>query len=136
MDEVTAELRETIREKHATIRTGELCNVHVIPFQFRQLINNLISNALKFSKPGQPPLIEISNEMVDGIKEHTELLSLKDGTETLRTVRMKSAERYCHITVSDNGIGFEAEYKDRILRYFKDCMERVNIPEPESAWLS
>jgi two-component system CheB/CheR fusion protein len=128
VDEVTAELRETIREKHATIRTGELCNVHVIPFQFRQLINNLISNALKFSKPGQPPLIEISNEMVDGIKEHTELLSLKDGTETLRTVRMKSAERYCHITVSDNGIGFEAEYKDRIFEVFQRLHGKSEYP--------
>jgi two-component system, chemotaxis family, CheB/CheR fusion protein len=47
-EDVKTELKETIEEKHATIEAPELCQVNISLFQFRQLMHNLISNALKF----------------------------------------------------------------------------------------
>ncbi|MBK8424772.1 MAG: hypothetical protein IPL27_01790 [Lewinellaceae bacterium] len=57
--DVKTELKEVLLEKHATIKATELCEVSIIPFQFRQLMLNLIGNALKFAKPGVPPFIVI-----------------------------------------------------------------------------
>ena len=49
IEEVKTELRDSIEEKHAVIEVTEVCPVNVIRFQFRQLMLNLIGNALKFS---------------------------------------------------------------------------------------
>ena len=54
IEEVKFELKDTIQEKHATIETTELGSCNIIPFQFRQFMHNLISNALKFSHPDIP----------------------------------------------------------------------------------
>ena len=50
IDQVKIDLKEFILEKNAIIETGNLCKIHAVPFQFVQLMNNLISNALKFSR--------------------------------------------------------------------------------------
>src|SRR5450631_2942543 len=57
IEEVKTELKDTIQEKHATIEAIELCPANIIAFQFRQLMYNLISNALKFSHPDIPSYI-------------------------------------------------------------------------------
>jgi two-component system, chemotaxis family, CheB/CheR fusion protein len=54
---------EIIKEKQATVDVGEMCEADVIVFQFRQLMHNLISNALKFSKPGVKPHIKIKSRL-------------------------------------------------------------------------
>jgi signal transduction histidine kinase len=59
VDEVKAELKDTILEKHATIDSSEIGSAKIIAFQFRQLLYNLISNALKFSNPEIPSHISI-----------------------------------------------------------------------------
>ena len=105
IEEVKTELREIIEEKHATVDATELCEVNLIPFQFRQLMYNLINNALKFSKPGQPPHIVVKSRIDKGSKLNKEKL-LPD-------------IKYCHISVSDNGIGFDPQYKDRIFEVFQ-----------------
>jgi len=55
--EVISELSETIAEKKATIDATKLGSANVIVFQYRQLLYNLIGNALKFSNPAIPPHI-------------------------------------------------------------------------------
>jgi two-component system CheB/CheR fusion protein len=56
LEEVKHEFEAEIAKKHAVIEVTEICNVHIIPFQFRQLMHTLISNALKFYNPkGLPP---------------------------------------------------------------------------------
>ena len=55
-----------ITEKNATIDVGELPTVNVIRFQFHQLFLNLLSNALKFSRPGIDPYIVVRSELVQG----------------------------------------------------------------------
>ena len=113
VEEVKTELKEIIEEKHATIEATELCEVNIIPFQFRQLMHNLISNALKFSKPKQPPHIIIKSRIVKGSKLNNEKLS--------------SEKKYCHISVTDNGIGFDPQYKDRIFEVFPKTSRQRSI---------
>jgi two-component system, chemotaxis family, CheB/CheR fusion protein len=66
---------------------------------------NLISNALKFSRPDVIPRITIKSRIVKGNKLDVEKL-----------VPEKS---YCHITVQDNGIGFEPHFSKRIFEVFQ-----------------
>ncbi len=103
--EVKDELKEELQEKHAIIEANQLCEVNVIPFQFRQLLHNLIGNSLKFANPNHPPLIQIKSEMAKGIKFNNEKLIPQN--------------KYCHITVSDNGIGFDQQYSERIFEVFQ-----------------
>jgi signal transduction histidine kinase len=103
--DVKNELIDTIKEKEATIETSGLGTVDVIPFQFRQLMYNLISNALKFSKTDILPVITVSSKIEKGNKlNHKKLLPDK---------------LYCHIMVKDNGIGFESHFSERIFGVFQ-----------------
>ncbi len=110
-EENTAE--ETIDEKNAIIEVGNLGYVPIIPFQFRQLIHNLLANSLKFSKPELPPHIIIKN---DSIRGH-EAIGLNLSPE----------KKYWHISVADIGIGFEPEYKDHIFEVFKRLHDKQKI---------
>jgi signal transduction histidine kinase len=105
IEEVKTELRDTIQEKHAIIEATQLCPANIIAFQFRQLVYNLISNALKFSHPDIAPHITIKCKVVKGNKLNNEKLSHK--------------KNYCHITVKDNGIGFEPRFSERIFGVFQ-----------------
>ena len=105
IEEVKAELKDTIQEKHATIEATELGTANIIAFQFRQLMYNLISNALKFSQPDVPSHIIIKSEIIKGNKSISEKLSM--------------GKNYCHITVKDNGIGFESHFSERIFEVFQ-----------------
>lgn len=103
--DVKNEFKDTISEKNAVIEVEIPQRATVIPFQFRQLIHNLIGNSLKFSKPDTPPHITLKSEIVQGSQSgHTNLMANKN---------------YFHLTVSDNGIGFESQYKDRIFEVFQ-----------------
>ena len=68
IEEVKADLKEELQQKHATIEIGEMCEIKVIPFQFRQLMYNLISNSLKFSNRDTHLHIKIKSEMAEGDK--------------------------------------------------------------------
>ncbi len=105
VDEVKTELKDAIHEKHATIESNELCPANIIPFQFRQLMYNLISNALKFSNPKVPPQIMIKSSIIKGSKLNNEKLSPE--------------KNYCHVIVKDNGIGFEPHFSERIFGVFQ-----------------
>ena len=110
VDHVKEELQEELKDKKASLERNELSEAIVIPFQFRQLMYNLISNSLKFSKPGVPPHITVTGS------------AIKDG-KTVQPFLEKGG--YYHINVSDNGIGFDPEYKDRIF----DIFQRLHVTE-------
>jgi light-regulated signal transduction histidine kinase (bacteriophytochrome) len=112
VEEVKTELREVILEKHAIIEATDLCEVPLIPFQFRQLMYNLLSNALKFSKPGYPPHIIIKSRIETGSELNKENPALPPG-------KLLAKNKYCHITVFDNGIGFDPQYRERIFELFQ-----------------
>ena len=118
IEEVKTELKDTIQEKHAIIEATELCPANIIIFQFRQLMYNLISNALKFSKPDLPSHIIINSRVVKGSE--------------LNNNKLSSEKNYCHIIVKDNGIGFEPHFSERIFGVFqklhgKDVYEGTGI---------
>jgi PAS domain S-box-containing protein len=105
VDEVKKDYEDEMLEKKATIENNNLCQVNIIPFQFRQLLHNLISNSLKFSKQGSAPRIVITNGIVPGSE--------------LKNKTLPSNIDYFHITYSDNGIGFDPQYNERIFEVFQ-----------------
>ena len=113
LEEVKADLKEVINEKKAIIETAELGTVNIIAFQFQQLLYNLISNALKFSKTDVPSRIVLSSRIEKGSKLTSQNPLIKEGRS------LSPAKNYCHITVSDNGIGFEPHFSERIFGVFQ-----------------
>ena len=105
VEAVREDLKEELEQKGATIETSDLCELSVIPFQFRQLLHNLLSNSLKFSRPDQPPKIIIKNRIANGAE--------------FDAVGLLEGRKYCHISVSDNGIGFDQQYSDKIFEVFQ-----------------
>lgn len=104
-------LSENISEKQATIETELACNtICIIPFQFTQLMQNLIANAIKFAKPDTPPLIKITNMIVSGAE--------------LEYENCKKEDNYCHIVIQDNGIGFDPKFSEKIFDVFQKLHDR------------
>lgn len=103
--EVKEDLKDELLQKNAVIETGLLCHANIIPFQFRQLLYNLIRNSLKFSTLQGSPIIHIESEFAQG----------KD----LPNDELLPEQQYCHISVADNGIGFEQEYSEKIFEVFQ-----------------
>lgn len=114
VQEVKNELKDAIEEKHASIETSGLGRANIIPFQFRQLIHNLVSNSLKFSKPGTSPHIYIGSRNV--ISDEGNEKYLLPGKE------------YCHITFTDNGIGFEPHFSEQIFEVFQKLHDQEEYP--------
>ena len=94
--DVQHDFRDDIAEKGAVIETSQLPTVPVIRFMFRQLLDNMLSNALKYSNPTKTPLIRFSYEIVTDNKVSVHQL-----------------------VITDNGIGFDPVYNERILGLFQ-----------------
>jgi two-component system, chemotaxis family, CheB/CheR fusion protein len=101
-----------IEEKRAIIRYDPLPSINAVPLQMNQLFYNLLGNALKFSKPGLPPVIDISWRTVPAaeLKAHPQL---------------DSQFPYCEIIFSDQGIGIDPRFAERIFLIF----QRLNTRE-------
>ena len=99
-----SDLELNIKDKNVQLVIEDLPQVDVIPGQIRQVFQNLISNAIKFSKKDERPLIHIKGEI---IKERN-LDSAVDPNGP-----------FCRISIRDNGIGFEEKYLDKIFTLFQ-----------------
>jgi hypothetical protein len=107
MKNVLMDLELSIIEKEAQVVIGELPTVLGYRRQLQQLFQNLLSNALKYSKPGLRPEIRIRSARVMG-------------REVIPTLQGEQAETIFHLVeVSDNGIGFEPRYAERIFTMFQ-----------------
>ena len=102
--EVNELLEHTIVEKKAIIHYSDLPEAIVIPSQMRQMFQNLLSNALKFSKKSVAPEISIQHKFIRQENIHSE--------------ELWPADTYLQISFKDNGIGFEQEYAEKIFNLF------------------
>ena len=101
MQEIVRDLDLPIREKTATIEIDTLPVMEGNPIRLRQLFQNLVSNALKYSKDGVPPVIRIMSELTDDAVT---------------------------ISIKDNGIGFPEEYREKIFGLFERLHSRDQYP--------
>ncbi|WP_299393304.1 PAS domain S-box protein [uncultured Gelidibacter sp.] len=109
LQEVVNDIKETLSEEleqnDVTINLNNMCDVRIIPVQFKQVIHNLTSNSIKFAKTDVPIIIEITCDIVDG--------------KSAGIAALSKNKHYCHIKFSDNGIGFESQYSDKIFEVFQ-----------------
>ncbi len=103
--EVMDDLESRIEMTKGHIELGDLPVIDAEPLQMRQLFQNLIGNALKFRRPDVAPVVKIQAKIVLGV-----LPQAAPGSP---------AQKLCELTVSDNGIGFEEKYLDRIFNVFQ-----------------
>ena len=99
-----------IEQKQAVVTCTHLKAIPGIPAQINQLFFNLIGNALKFSHPDRKPQIHISGNVLTAQK--------KAVFEALQPTKS-----YYEISFTDNGIGFDQQYADRIFVVF----QRLNM---------
>jgi len=103
---VLEDLELEVQQKNAQIHIGELPTVKGQRRQIQQLFQNLLSNALKYSKPGKAPEIFITASKVKG--RDVELNLSAD-----------ESNRFYHLLqVKDNGVGFDQKDAGRIFNVF------------------
>jgi PAS domain S-box-containing protein len=95
--EALSDLNYQIQQSGGTVRVDTLPVVQGDPVQLRQLLQNLLSNALKYHPPDVAPRVSVSGRQDDGLAE---------------------------IRIEDAGIGFEQEYAERIFQPFQRLVGR------------
>ena len=106
MEGVVSDLQIRIEELDGKVLYEDLPEIEADATQIRQLLQNLVQNALKFHKPETAPVVEVA----------AEVLPLDDIQDTPR----------CQITVADNGIGFDNKYKEQIFTIFQRLHGRTD----------
>jgi signal transduction histidine kinase len=107
VQKILTDLELVIDEKQATVKADALPTITGHRRQMQQLFHNLISNALKYSKPDTPPEITIRSQLAKGADAH------------LNLPVQELDKPYYLIEVSDNGIGFEQQYAEQIFEMFQ-----------------
>lgn len=100
IQEVLSDLEIAIEVKQVKIEADTIPVIHARAGQIRQLFQNLISNAIKFSRQDRQPQISIRSE----------LLNVNPNT---------GQGKFCKITINDNGIGFDEKYAEKIFIIFQ-----------------
>jgi PAS domain S-box-containing protein len=100
--EVVSDLEARIEQVKGRVEVGALPVIDSEELQMRQLLQNLIGNALKFRRPEEPPVVKVA----------------------ARRFSDDSGRELCELTVSDNGIGFDEKYLDRIFNVFQRLHSR------------
>jgi light-regulated signal transduction histidine kinase (bacteriophytochrome) len=96
--EVVSDLETHIEETEGEVHIKKLPIIQADPMQMRQLLQNLIGNALKFHKANEAPAVTVSAKLTKATAKN---------------------EAHCTISVQDNGIGFDEKYLDRIFSVFQ-----------------
>ncbi|MBW8361154.1 MAG: PAS domain-containing protein [Kaistella sp.] len=109
MHHAQEELQQMIEEKKAVISVEKLPVMEVIPFQVQQLFINLLNNSLKYCKEEVPTFIGVKHEVVNSKDE---------------VVLPNNNQTYHKFVFSDNGIGFEQQYAEKIFDVFNRLHSR------------
>lgn len=99
--DVLSDLENQVERVGGQVQIGELTEIEADPMQMRQLMQNLISNGLKFHRPDVPPVVTVSGTW------------LSDPAVTA------PAGLTYQLTIADNGIGFESQYATQIFQVFQ-----------------
>ncbi len=94
---VISDLEIRIEQTNGRVVLESLPTIEADRLQMRQLLQNLIANGLKFHRPDVPPLVTVTGELFTDDNEQAS----------------------CRLTVTDNGIGFDAKYNERIFGIFQ-----------------
>ncbi len=110
---VLSDLEVRIEQTKARVEVGTLPTIEADPLQLRQLLQNLIGNALKFQPPDAQPVIRIEGRI-------------------LRNPFAGSPDQdpyaeQCELSVQDNGIGFDEKYTDKIFAVFQRLHGRTEF---------
>jgi signal transduction histidine kinase len=109
--EVVSDLEVQIQQAQGQVELGHMPRIMADPLQIRQLLQNLIGNALKFRREDEPPVVRVDARFVGG-----------------RAARDALAGEQCRLVVEDNGIGFEEQYAERIFGVFQRLHTREAYP--------
>lgn len=104
-EDVVSDLETRIEDTGGSVKVEELSEVEADPTQMRQLLQNLIGNALKFHREDVPPVVKVESRLLG------EPGGQKNGL--------------CEVRVADNGIGFDEKYLDRIFTPFERLHGRM-----------
>jgi signal transduction histidine kinase len=100
--DVLSDLQERIQQANVHVDVGDLATIEADPLQMHQLIQNLVSNALKYSKKDMLPVVKIYGKEIEN----------GEGGEG-------EEEKMYQLTIEDNGIGFDQKYANRIFDIFQ-----------------
>ncbi len=104
LQEVVNDLDEELKSKNGKVIVDKLPELSVNPSLIKPLFNNLIGNALKYSKKDVSPIVKVTAEISGQMNG---------------TVSQAPAVKYCRIYIQDNGIGFDQKYAEEIFGMFK-----------------
>jgi len=96
---VLSDMEIGIEVSKAKIEAQELPTIDAAPLQMRQLFQNMISNAIKFRKDGETPVVKIYSKTIPPKSNHE--------------------KEMIELYFEDNGIGFDEKYNDRIFNIFQ-----------------
>lgn len=114
VNNIRTDFEIVIQQKDAQLNIDPLPIIEAIPLQMNQLFHNLISNALKFTVEEKKPVIDIHSKLLD-----PEDISMYP--------KLDPARNYYEITVTDNGIGFDKIYSEKIFEIFQRLNDRTNF---------
>ncbi|RAW01776.1 sensor histidine kinase [Pseudochryseolinea flava] len=114
LQDVGSDQELKIEETHTTIVRESLPTIDAVPLEMRQLFNNLVSNSLKFRRKDVAPIIRITGSVLNDADK------MKYGIALDR--------KFYRVEFSDNGIGFEQEYAEKIFQIFQRLHGKAEYP--------
>jgi len=96
-----------IKQEEADVRIGTMPDFHGDRLQIKRLFLNLVGNAVKFHKPDEKPVIDVSGKLMEKTEIDSEVPLSLTGTQFIR------------FSIKDNGIGFDEKYAEKIFNIFQ-----------------
>lgn len=112
VDEIVLQHKSEFEDNTVSIEAEGLGTINGIPFQIKQLLDNLVTNSVKYKHPERNCVIKLREERVSAAQVKVE--------------GANKYNRYCHLSVSDNGVGFDAEHSQKIFDIFQRLSNSVN----------
>jgi PAS domain S-box-containing protein len=110
--DIADQYKDTLEQIAGQLTIEQLPTVKAIPFQIKQLFYNLVDNAVKYRHANRPLIIQVQSDTVNA----KEIKGLDD-----------KFDKYNRISITDNGMGFDSQYSNRIFEIFQRLHSRSKI---------